>query len=164
MNADVLTILRAIAGLPIALAITSGHRDVAFVLFTLAAASDAVDGWVARRAGPTARGALLDPLADKALVLSVLAALVVVAVVPLWLFALIAGREAFVAGLRIVSVRDGARTIAKAKTVLEMCAVGAVLAVPGAAANALLIGAAVLAIATLPTYFARATQAPADVR
>ena len=76
--ADLVAVLRAIAVVPIAWAIAADQRFLALGLFVLAALSDALDGWLARRSGNGGpRGALLDPLADKVLVIGTLGALTV---------------------------------------------------------------------------------------
>ena len=62
--ADSLAVVRALATIPIVWAIAGGQQPLALGLFVAAAATDAVDGWVARMRGTTALGALLDPLAS----------------------------------------------------------------------------------------------------
>ena len=98
------------------------------VFWILVAASDGLDGWLARRQGSTRSGAFLDPLSDKVLVLAAMAALVARSLF-WWLpVALIALREVAVslwrsqAGRRGVSVP--ARQWAKAKTIVQEVAVG----------------------------------------
>ena len=97
-------------------------------VWILVAGSDAVDGWVARRQGSTTSGAFLDPLADKALVLGALAALV--AQGTLWWFpvALIAVREVVISAYRSYVGRRGvsvpARKWAKIKTIVQEVAIG----------------------------------------
>ncbi len=155
---DALTLARAIAGIPIGLAILAGQREVAFALFVLAALSDAIDGALARRLGVVSgRGALLDPLADKLLVVSTLAALSLVGDAPLWLFALIAAREVAVGALRAGRYTVGesrpAGALAKTKTLCEMLGLAALL-LGSIVGIALLVAAAALALATLPLYLA----------
>jgi cardiolipin synthase len=73
----------------------------AFLIFVVAGVSDALDGWLAKTFGWTSRlGGILDPLADKLLVATVIVTLVVVGLVPLWL--------ALVAILRDVVIIAGA--------------------------------------------------------
>lgn len=74
------------------------HSLVAFGVFVAAGASDAVDGWLARRRGPTAVGALLDPVADKVLLVSMYVTLAVVRVLPDWLAILVVFRDAVIVG------------------------------------------------------------------
>jgi len=75
-----------------------GQTFVAFWLFLAAGASDAVDGWLARRRGPTAVGALLDPVADKALLVSMYVTLAAVHVLPDWLAILVVFRDVVIVG------------------------------------------------------------------
>ncbi len=95
------------------------------------AVTDAVDGNLARRFGTTRSGAFLDPLADKVLVLGALFALV--AANRFWVLpvALITVREVAISLYRTRLGRTGlavpARTLAKAKTVVQELAVGAAL-------------------------------------
>jgi cardiolipin synthase len=67
---------------------------MALVLIMLAGFSDGLDGFLARRFSWTTRiGGLLDPLADKLLLVSVFAALTWNGLIPLWLFAVVIGRD-----------------------------------------------------------------------
>jgi cardiolipin synthase len=70
----------------------------AFWLFVAAGASDAVDGWLARRRGPTAVGALLDPVADKVLLVGMYVTLASVHVLPDWLAILVVFRDLVIVG------------------------------------------------------------------
>ena len=160
--ADLLVLLRALAVVPIAWAILADQRTTAFALFALAALSDAADGWLARRGGPvTRRGALIDPLADKILVVGTAAALTAAATVPLLLLGLIALREIGAALLRASSYRgrthQAAGRAGKAKTALEMVALAALIVtrppdLAGTAALAVLWVAAVIGLVTLPRH------------
>jgi CDP-diacylglycerol--glycerol-3-phosphate 3-phosphatidyltransferase len=86
---------------------TAGH-GVALVTFVLAAASDWLDGWLARRMGlVTPLGKLLDPLADKILVCSGFVFFTGAGLCPLWVTALIISREFLVTGLRQIAVEAG---------------------------------------------------------
>lgn len=107
-------------------------------LWIFVAASDGLDGWLARRQGSTRSGAFLDPLSDKVLVLAAMAALVARSLFWWVPVALIALRELAVsvwrsrAGRRGVSVP--ARQWAKAKTIVQEVAVGfALLPLSGSA-------------------------------
>lgn len=84
-------------------------------------ATDWFDGRLARRSGRTsAMGSLLDPVADKVLVLSVLIVLVGRGVFPGWMVAAIVAREFLVSGLRLAALERGvvlgARDLGKLKT------------------------------------------------
>ena len=103
----------------------------------LAALSDILDGWLARRAGGaniTGIGKLLDPLADKLLVTTVLIMLVAVGRIPVWasgMVVVIVGRELAVTGLRGIASSDGhivgASWQGKLKSFVQNFAVGAML-------------------------------------
>ena len=110
-------------------------RDLAIAVFILAAVTDWIDGWVARRyAAISEAGKLLDPIADKLLVLSALIMLAAdhpdpqhLAIVPAWLVALIVAREIWVTGMRAVAASGGlivaADGFGKLKSLLQMIAV-----------------------------------------
>ena len=127
--ANAVTIARLLATPFVFAAVLAGAPSWwTLVLWILVAASDGVDGWLARRQGSTRSGAFLDPLSDKVLVLAAMAALVARSLF-WWLpVALIALRELAVsvwrsrAGRRGVSVP--ARQWAKAKTIVQEVAVG----------------------------------------
>ena len=100
----------------------------AAAVFGLAALTDAVDGYVARRWGQvTNLGKLLDPIADKLLVLTALFLLVDFDRVAAWMAIVLAGRELFVTGLRGVAAREGvilsAETTGKLKMAAQVVAV-----------------------------------------
>lgn len=103
----------------------------ALALWIVLATSDLFDGWLARRHGATRSGAFLDPLADKIVVLSAMAALV--SVNRMWWapVALIGVREVAVSAYRSYVGRRGvsvpARPWAKVKTVFQDVAVGLAL-------------------------------------
>src|ERR1700732_4005912 len=72
-------------------------------IFLMAAATDLIDGYLARRwKQVTTVGTLLDPIADKMLISSALISLVQVGVVPAWMVVLVVGREFAVSGLRAI--------------------------------------------------------------
>jgi cardiolipin synthase (CMP-forming) len=85
-------------------AITAGEMRVAFALFLAAGVTDAVDGFLAKRFGmSTELGAYLDPLADKAMMVSVYVALGISEAVPGWLVILIVSRDIMIVGAVILS-------------------------------------------------------------
>jgi cardiolipin synthase len=78
----------------IALALYDARYADAFVLFAIAVFSDGLDGFLARRFGWTSRlGAILDPLADKGMILAALFALVMAGLLPAWLLVLSLSRD-----------------------------------------------------------------------
>ncbi len=98
-----------------------GHDYWATVLFAIAMATDWFDGRVARRRGHVSPlGSLLDPIADKVLVLSVLVTLIGSDVFSGWMVAAIVARELLVSGLRLAALERGvvlkARDLGKLKT------------------------------------------------
>ncbi len=105
------------------------HELVAPLLFVLASITDSLDGRIARRyAKVTTLGKFLDPLADKMLILAVLALLVQDGLLAAWVVVLILGRELLITGLRAVGAAQGLIIVAtpfgKTKTVSQMLAVG----------------------------------------
>jgi len=91
------------------------------VVFCIAMSTDWFDGRIARRSGKTSSfGSLLDPVADKVLVLATLVVLLDADVFPAWMVAAIVGRELLVSGLRLAALERGvviaARDLGKLKT------------------------------------------------
>ena len=85
-------------------AITAGEMRVAFILFIAAGISDAIDGFLAKRFGMTTElGAYLDPLADKAMLVSIYVALGIIEAVPRWLVILVVSRDIMIVGAVILS-------------------------------------------------------------
>jgi CDP-diacylglycerol--glycerol-3-phosphate 3-phosphatidyltransferase len=122
--ADQLTVARA-ASVPFVIVLYAwpfhGHDYWATALFAVAMSTDWFDGRIARRHGRTSTlGSLLDPVADKVLVLAVLAMLVGERVVPAWMVAAIVVREVLITGLRQAAIERGvvlaARDLGKLKT------------------------------------------------
>ena len=103
----------------------------AVCFWAVLAFSDFADGWLARRRGPSASGAFLDPLADKFLVLGALVAMVALGKVTFLPVALLGGREVVITSYRVVVAKHGvsvpARRVAKVKTLVEFFTVGLVL-------------------------------------
>ena len=119
--ANGLTIGRAVAGLPLILALQAGAAGLAWWLLLLAGLSDAADGWLARKAGGgSSWGARLDPLTDKVLIAAPLLWLAQTAALPLWAVWLLLARELLISGWRSQAA-DGAPASAsgKAKTILQ---------------------------------------------
>ena len=131
---------------------------LAFALFAAAAATDALDGRLARRSGRvTEFGRFLDPVADKLLVTAVLALLVADQRAPALAAALVLCREILVSALREDMARRGAAlpvsALAKWKTAAQMAALGLLLVGDGAAAVGLAPGA-VIEVAAAPLWVA----------
>jgi CDP-diacylglycerol--glycerol-3-phosphate 3-phosphatidyltransferase len=105
------------------------HGDIwAVAVFALAAATDKLDGYLARtRDRVTSVGVFLDPLADKLLISAALIALVSLERVEAWVAMVIIGREFAVSGLRLVGVAQGASIpasrLGKLKTLSQIVAI-----------------------------------------
>ena len=85
-------------------AISAGEMRFAFILFLAAGVSDAVDGFLAKRFGmATELGAYLDPLADKAMLVSVYVTLGIVGAIPFWLVILVVSRDIMIVSAIILS-------------------------------------------------------------
>jgi CDP-diacylglycerol---glycerol-3-phosphate 3-phosphatidyltransferase len=122
--ADQLTVARAIS-VPIVVLLFAvpfhGHDYWAVAVFIGAMATDWFDGRIARRSGRTSSlGSLLDPVADKLLVMATLIVLIDQHVFPAWMVAAIVARELLISGLRQAAIERGvviaARDLAKLKT------------------------------------------------
>ncbi|HVV57039.1 MAG TPA: CDP-diacylglycerol--glycerol-3-phosphate 3-phosphatidyltransferase [Gaiellaceae bacterium] len=122
--ADQLTVARAIA-VPVVVLLFAipfhAHDYWATGVFCVAMATDWFDGRIARRAGrSTSLGSLLDPVADKLLVLATLVVLLDQHVFPAWMVAPIVARELLISGLRLAAIERGvvisARDLGKLKT------------------------------------------------
>jgi CDP-diacylglycerol--glycerol-3-phosphate 3-phosphatidyltransferase len=168
--ANALTAARAVLVIPVVGLIAIGDLSFALLLFLGAAATDALDGPLARRYGrPTALGAALDPLADKVLVVGTLAALTLRGLAPGWAVVLIFARELFAIELRArVLHAVGAGADGKVKMVLQVAAAALLLAAAawpsaglGAAAQAVLLAAAALTVLSGVRLVLRARQTTA---
>lgn len=105
---------------------------VAMVLFAVASALDALDGWLARRQGiVTVFGKFMDPLADKIMVMALLVYLVHTDAVPPWVVVLLLGRDFYISGLRSLASAEGiviaAGTGGKVKTIFQMVGICCVI-------------------------------------
>ena len=88
-----------LCAVPLAVWLVLQHRIAeVFYLFVAAGLSDAVDGWLARRRGTSALGAILDPVADKALLVTMYVTLAAVNVLPDWLAILVVFRDIVIVG------------------------------------------------------------------
>jgi CDP-diacylglycerol---glycerol-3-phosphate 3-phosphatidyltransferase len=104
----------------------------ALAIFLVAAATDLLDGYLARRWKQiTTVGTLLDPIADKLLISAALVSLVQTHRVPAWMVVLIIGREFAVSGLRSIAAAEGytiqASDMGKTKMITQVVAISMVL-------------------------------------
>ena len=105
---------------------------IAGIVFSLAAATDWLDGYLARRWGQVTNiGKLLDPVADKILIMSAMVILVEVDIIRAWIAIVFIGREFAVTGLRSIAASEGivipAETMGKVKVVAQTIAVIALI-------------------------------------
>jgi len=117
-------VLTAVFVIGMEIAGMTGHL-VALIAFSVAAATDWLDGYLARRMGlVTPLGKLLDPLADKILVCSAFVFMSVEGFAPVWATAVIIGREFLVTGLRQIAIEAGqvlaADRLGKWKTTFQL--------------------------------------------
>jgi CDP-diacylglycerol--glycerol-3-phosphate 3-phosphatidyltransferase len=129
-----------------------GGSWAACVAFGVAALSDGLDGYLARRHRMTSTtGAWLDPLSDKLLVGVPAVVLSIVGRFPWWATAVIVGREAIVTALRWRLDRRGmsmpASHVAKGKTVVQLLALGLAIAPVPARFDPVTLGVVVAAVA-----------------
>jgi CDP-diacylglycerol---glycerol-3-phosphate 3-phosphatidyltransferase len=105
---------------------------LALGIFLVAAGTDLLDGYLARRWKQiTTVGTLLDPIADKLLISAALVSLVQIRMVPAWMVVLIIGREFAVSGLRSIAAAEGytikASDLGKTKMITQVTAISMVL-------------------------------------
>jgi CDP-diacylglycerol---glycerol-3-phosphate 3-phosphatidyltransferase len=144
----------------------------AVVLFCAAAATDWVDGRLARRWGVTSKlGSFLDTTADKLLVSGVLIALLAAGRVSTWIVAVIIGRELVVMGLRGVVASEGEvmapSMLGKLKTSIQFLAIALAIFRPGERILGLyldewaMLAAAAITVASAADYLVRVLPAVA---
>lgn len=132
LNLPNLLTLGRIAAVPaVVVLLLSGSREAGFwaaAIFSAAAVTDWLDGWLARRWQiVTVLGKFLDPLADKLIVMAALIMLIPLGRVPAWAVFIILAREMVVTGLRSIASSEGiviaASDLGKYKTIFQMVAI-----------------------------------------
>lgn len=131
---NLLTLLR-IAATPVLIMLLKYEMfPGALLLFVLAGVSDGLDGYIAKRFHYQTRlGAILDPVADKVLLVSCFIVLTVMGYLPFWLLVVVAFRDIVIVGgyLLLVTLEGGVKMnpsrISKLNTVFQICLVAAVL-------------------------------------
>src|SRR5512138_1022699 len=132
---NVLTVLRILLVPVVVVALldeTPNGDLLAAIVFALASVTDWVDGYLARSRGSiTTFGKLMDPIADKLLVVAALVSLVSLDRLAAWIAMVIIARELAVTGLRAIAVEQGvvisASWLGKVKTALQVAAVFALI-------------------------------------
>jgi CDP-diacylglycerol--glycerol-3-phosphate 3-phosphatidyltransferase len=133
--ANILTLVR-VALIPVLVAVLLSELTnsdlLAALVFIVASATDALDGWLARRRSMvTSFGKLMDPLADKLLITAALVSLVALFRLDAWVAMVIIAREFAVTGLRMLALEQGhvisASALGKLKTTTQVAMVLALI-------------------------------------
>jgi CDP-diacylglycerol--glycerol-3-phosphate 3-phosphatidyltransferase len=137
--ANRITLVR-IVSLPLLLLFLTFHGKpwaiLALFTFVLLSLTDILDGWVARKYGQVTRtGKLLDPIADKLLIMTALLPLIQRGSVAAWVGVVILGRELIVTGVRMIAAAEhlviAAGTLGKYKTILYIVGISILIGAPG---------------------------------
>jgi len=176
VSASVFTLPNAISfarlcAVPLAIWLVLHQRLAdAFWLFLAAGASDAVDGWLARRWGGSSVGAVLDPLADKALMIGMYVTLVAVSELPDWLAILVVFRDVVIIGGVLVLTLGGQEVairplaISKFNTLLQILLVAATLFLAGFSVSVPLLKTVLIWAVALTTLASGAAYVWASAR
>jgi len=159
--ANGVSLARLVLVWPVTLVILGSERGASLpglALFLVAAVSDALDGYLARRLGEVSKfGELLDPVADKALGIAVMGALAAKGALPWWALWLLAGKEGalVLGGAVLVGGRKevvAARTLGKAATVVLFAGLAVELAGLLAFGRSVVIAGVLLSVAAGVDY------------
>jgi CDP-diacylglycerol--glycerol-3-phosphate 3-phosphatidyltransferase len=128
LNLPTLLTLSRIVLIPVFIYTVYLHPLFGALIFGIASATDFLDGYLARRSGDVTKfGIILDPIADKFLVISALIVLVDMSLLPAWIAIVIIAREFLVTGLRVVALSKdiviSAEMGGKMKTTLQIAAI-----------------------------------------
>jgi cardiolipin synthase len=139
---------------PLVVALLLARSDaLGAAFFVLAAATDFLDGRIARRAGPTRLGRILDPLADRLMLSSVAVVLAVRDLLPAWAVAILVGRDLLaLAGSLVVGTKIRVNRVGKAATAVLMGAVALVVIIPGTAVAGTVAGEIMLYVGKIMFY------------
>jgi cardiolipin synthase len=131
---NIITFIRFLLLPPVVLLLLHGRHDAAMLVFAVAGFSDALDGYLAKRYHWTSRlGALLDPLADKLMLVSAFVTLAWLGLIPVWLVGLIILRDvvivtgAIVYNMRIEKLEAAPSVVSKINTFAQILLVLAVM-------------------------------------
>lgn len=129
------------------------------ILFIIAALTDLLDGYIARKYNiVTTMGKLLDPIADKLIVSTAMIMMIPIDRIPAWIVAIIIMRDVIVDGIRSIASSDGiiiqASALGKRKTLCQVIAVSALLIhYPLFGLDAHVVGSVVLYVALVLTLW-----------
>jgi CDP-diacylglycerol--glycerol-3-phosphate 3-phosphatidyltransferase len=134
LNLPTILTLSRIVLIPVFLYLTPINNLLGLLVFCIAAVTDTLDGYLARRSGDITKfGIIMDPIADKILVIAALILLVDIQKVSIWAAAIIISREFIVTGLRVVALSKdiviAAEMGGKLKTTTQMAAIIALIVV-----------------------------------
>jgi len=131
---NLITVFRFLLVPPVVLLLLKGHFGSALLIFAVAGFSDALDGYLAKRYHWTSRlGALIDPLADKLLLVSTFVTLGWLGLIPLWLVGLVILRDlvivtgAIVYHMRIEQLEAEPSLVSKLNTFTQIVLVLAII-------------------------------------
>jgi cardiolipin synthase len=168
---NLITLARILSVPVMVWAIMTGWMLAAFLLFLTAGLSDAIDGYLAKRFAMTSElGAYLDPLADKALIVSIYVTLGVSGYIPLWLVILVVSRDIMIVGAVLLAWLVGKPLpmkpllVSKLNTAAQIIFAGIVLASLGLHFAAEWLIAAATAVVTLLTLLSVAAYVREWVR
>ncbi|MFL6057476.1 MAG: CDP-alcohol phosphatidyltransferase family protein [Rubrobacteraceae bacterium] len=129
---NALSLLRLIMVPVVVALLLAGSEGLAAAFFVLAALTDFLDGKLARRAGPTRLGQILDPVADRLMLSSVAVVLAIKGLLPIWVVAILVGRDLLaLLGSLVVGSKIRVNRVGKAATAVLMGAVALVVISPG---------------------------------
>jgi len=169
LNLPNLITLARLLSVPLTIWLIFGERyGAAFWVFVGAGLSDGLDGYIAKRFDRRTRlGAMLDPAADKTMLVAVYVTLGLAGHLPLWLVGLVVLRDAWiVVGFFLIQITAGPKplgptNLSKANTLVQIALVGFVLAQlgltiePGPATGALIAAAALTTVLSGLFYLVR---------
>ena len=172
--ANILTLVR-VALIPVLVAVLLSELTnsdlLAAIVFIIASATDALDGWLARRRSMvTSFGKLMDPLADKLLITAALVSLVALFRLDAWVAMVIIAREFAVTGLRMLALEQGhvisASVWGKLKTTTQVAMVLALIWVdrPAPWVDILIYATVVITVLSGADYFFRLRNLLTDER
>lgn len=123
---------------------------ISFALFVLLGATDFVDGWMARREGPTRLGSLIDPVADKIFIAAIMLSLVALGFFSPWVISALLSRELLMTALRSsVAIRQEeikTSRLGKLKTIIQMGGLGTIFLTMALKTNIFIIVSLLLAL------------------
>jgi len=129
---NALTFLRLFMVPVVVALLLAGSDGIAAAFFVLAAATDFLDGRLARRTGPTRLGRILDPVADRLMLSSVAVVLAIRGLLPVWAVAILVGRDLLaLVGSLVAGSKIGVNRVGKAATAVLMGAIALVVIRPG---------------------------------